>query len=215
METTLLLVRHGESEANLQKRFAGSWDVALTQKGLAQADLTAKYISEKYKVDKIYSSDLQRAYKTAEAISKLTGKEIVTDKGLREIYAGEWEKKTFNELIELFPDTFVKVWRKDIGNAVADGGESVAQVGVRVYSFLEKVARDNEGKTIVIATHATPIRTALCLIKGKGIEEAKNLEWVTNASITEVKYINGRWEIVDFSHDSHLDSAKTTLPPTV
>ena len=62
--TTLILVRHGQSESNLKHIFCGQTDVKLTEKGHAQAKKTAEYIIKNYKIDKIYSSDLQRAYDT-------------------------------------------------------------------------------------------------------------------------------------------------------
>ncbi len=210
--TRFILIRHGESQANLEKRFAGWWDVPLTEKGTLQAKLTAKYVTETYSIDKIYSSHLQRAYNTALEISKITGVEVVKDEALAEIQAGEWEEKTFEELNEKYVDTYAEVWKKDLGKAVCDGGESVSHVGERTYNFLEKIAKENVGKTIVIATHATPIRTVICLMQNI---EVKNSVWASNASVTEVTYNDGKWEIVDFSHDEHLSSAKTTLPPNV
>jgi broad specificity phosphatase PhoE len=215
MKTTLLLIRHGESQANLEKKFAGHWDIPLTERGEKQAELTAKYIAKTYKVDKIYSSDLIRAFSTAKALSILTGIEVIKDDALREIKAGEWERKTFTELALLYPDTYLNVWKKDIGKAICDGGESVAGVGSRVYNKLLEIVKENEGKTIAIATHATPIRTALCIMEGKNVCEASKLVWASNASVTEVSYSNNKWEIVDFSHDSHLESEKTVLPPSV
>lgn len=217
METTLLLIRHGESEANIQKRFAGNWDIDLTDKGYLQAKITAEYIKRTYSVDKIYSSDLKRAFYTAKAVSDLTGVQVIKEKALREISAGEWEKKTFDELARKYPETFLNAWKEDIGKAICDGGESVVHVGERVYNFLLKVAKENQGKTVVVATHATPIRTALCLMQEKDIAKAKakDMVWASNASVTEVKYKDGKWEIVDFSHDKHLSDAKTSLPPNV
>ncbi len=215
MKTTLLLVRHGESEANLQKRFAGNWDVALTERGVLQAKLTAKYISENYSVDKIFSSDLIRAYATAQELSKMTGIVITKEKRLREIMAGEWEKRTFLELIEKFPETYVNVWKNNIGKAVCDGGESVEAVGKRTIEAIKEIIIQNEGKTVAIVTHATPIRTALNIIQGETISKGKILPWVSNASVTEVVYASGNWKIVDFSHDGHLEEAKTVLPPNV
>ena len=77
---------------------------------------------------------------------------------------------------------------------------------------LTEIAIKNDGKTVAVATHATPIRTAVCLMQN---EEVKNSVWASNASVTEVKYKDGKWEIVNFSQDKHLESAKTMLPPNV
>ena len=215
MESTFILIRHGESLANLEKRFAGSWDIPLTDKGKRQAKLTAEYVAKNFTVDKIYSSDLQRAYYTAEEVSRLTGKEIISSTHLREIIAGDWERKSFDELQKLFPISYGSTWLKDIGNAVCDGGEAVKDVGERVYSFLEQIAKENLGKTIVVATHATPIRTALCKMANKAVENAKEIPWVSNASVTVVKYSDGNWNTTVFSYDEHLSNEKTVFPANV
>ncbi len=215
METTLILIRHGESLANLEKSFAGSWNVNLTKKGLHQAKLTADYVVKNYKVDKIYSSDLDRAYSTAQEVSKLSKVEIIKEKDLREINAGQWEKRRFDELEKLFPISYGQTWINDVGRAVCDGGESVEKVGERVFTFLEKIAKENVGKTLVVATHATPIRTALCKMANKPIIYAKEIPWTSNASITVVKYHQGNWETVVFSYDGHLLGEKTILPANV
>ncbi len=215
MDTALILIRHGESLANLKKSFAGSWNVNLTKKGLRQAKLTAEYIVKNYKVDKIYSSDLNRAFCTAKEVSILTGVEIVSNLSLREINAGQWEKKSFDELEKLFPISYGQTWKNDIGRAVCDGGESVEEVGERVFTFLEKIAKENEGKTLVVATHATPIRTALCKMANKPVICAKEIPWATNASVTVVKYSHGKWVMVVFSYDEHLQGESTCLPANV
>ena len=102
--TTLLLIRHGQSEANLEEIFAGQINPALTEKGIEQAELTARYIADNYKVDKIYSSDLQRAHQTALQLAKIIGKDVIKSIKLREIYAGKWEGVKFLELKEKFKD---------------------------------------------------------------------------------------------------------------
>ena len=76
MATTLIIVRHGESEANGSKRFAGHLDIPLSAKGLKQAELTAGYIKENYHVDAVYASDLQRAYHTALPIAQAFDLEV-------------------------------------------------------------------------------------------------------------------------------------------
>ena len=85
--TTLLLIRHGESEANRNRVFGGQINPDLQERGVMQAKLTAKFIAENYKVDKIYSSDLKRAYRTAQPLSYILNMEIKAEKRLREIYA--------------------------------------------------------------------------------------------------------------------------------
>lgn len=211
--TKLLLIRHGESEANNKGFFAGQYDAPLMPKGFEQAEKTAKYIVEKYAPTKIYASDLQRAYCTAMPISRLTGMDITTHQGLREIYAGKWQKMTFNDLEKKFPDEY-SVWLKDIGNACCTGGESVMDLGERVMETLTAIAKENYGETIAIATHATPIRAAQTIIQDGDICHMKNVPWVSNGSVTVFEY-NGEWKCVSVSEDGHLGADRTVFPANV
>ena len=211
--TKLILIRHGESEANAKGIFAGQIDPDLEQKGLDQAKLTAKYIADNYKVDKIYSSDLQRAYKTALCLADVTGIEVEKNQNLREIFAGDWEGLTFEQLAEKYPDDF-GVWLNNIGKSRCTDGESVAELGKRVMEVLTKIAKDNEGKTVAVATHATPIRVMQSLVETGGLDEMENIPWVANASVSVFEY-DGNWKITSLSVDAHLAELKTVLPKNV
>ncbi len=211
--TKLLLIRHGESEANNLGYFAGQVDASLMPNGIKQAEITAKYVAQKYSPDLIYSSDLKRAYLTALPLSKLIGKNIITDTGLREINAGNWQKKTFDELESKFSASY-SVWLSDIGNACCDSGESVKDLGKRVMETLTKIAKENDGKTIAIATHATPIRVTQTIIEYGDLSRMKNVPWVSNGSVTVIEYDDG-WKIVSVSEDEHLGNNRTVFPANV
>ena len=115
--TRLIVVRHGESMANKQCIFAGHTDVDLTKLGKKQAELVCGFLcSCKYKIDKIYSSDLSRAYNTVFPAAEKLGLEIIKDENLREIYAGKWEGATFESLKENFPESY-NTWMTNIQNA--------------------------------------------------------------------------------------------------
>ena len=212
--TRLLLIRHGESEANNEGMFAGNKDVSLKERGIEQAKKTAEYISENYEVDYVYASDLKRAYKTGEVIADLLGLKVIADKRLREIYAGKWEGKKFTELEENFADDY-KCWLTDIGNCICSGGESVKELGERVFKAISEIAEKNDGKTVVIATHATPIRALQCILGGYSFDQMKNIPWVSNASVTELSYENGEWNFIKIGEDGHLSTLKTTFPANV
>lgn len=114
--TTLLLIRHGQSEANLQGRFAGQYDSPLTELGHAQARRTAEFIAQNYAVDAVYCSDLQRARATGQHTAARLGLEVISDRGLREIYAGAWEGLPFERMNAEYPEAAYR-WRHDIGNS--------------------------------------------------------------------------------------------------
>ncbi len=207
-----LMIRHGQSEANFMGCFAGHMDSPATELGLQQAQLAAEYIAENYKVDAVYSSDLKRAAAVGEAVSQATGLPMQPDRKLREIHAGDWEGVSFDALVRDFPD--YEVWCKDIGNSKCDGGESVAELQQRVVGRLREIAEAHPGETIVIATHATPIRVTQCYAEGKSLSEMKNIPWVSNTSVTEIDY-DGDFHIVRVGYDGYLGDAVSTLPPNV
>ena len=211
--TKLLLIRHGESEANNKGFFAGQYNAPLMPKGFEQAEKTAEYIVEKYHPDRIYASDLKRAYDTAIPVSKLIDANIITDQRLREIYAGKWQKMPFDDLEKNYPDDY-GVWLNDIGNACCSGGESVKELSERVMAALTDIAKENDGETVAVATHATPIRAAQTVIQHGDIGYMKNVPWVSNGSVTVLEY-NGEWRCASVSEDHHLGTYKTVFPANV
>ena len=212
--TKIILVRHGESEANRLGFFAGQIDVPLMEKGIQQAYSTGAYISQNYKVDKVYASDLKRAHKTGEIISRIINTELIVDKRLREINAGLWQDKKFDDLLVHYRDGY-SCWLNDIGNCKCEGGESVKKLSERFFLALKEIAEVEEGKTVVVATHATPIRAMQCVLKGLPLSEMKNIPWVSNASITEILYENKDWFFIKEDENDFLLDLKTSFPPNV
>jgi len=212
--TTLILIRHGQSQSNLARIFTGHLDIPLTDFGHQQAQLTAEHITANYKVDRVYASDLCRAFATGKAVADRLGLDVIAHRNLREIWAGQWEGKAFDALGVEFPESY-HTWRFDIGRCVCDGGESVAALQQRVVGTLETIARENDGKTIVVATHATPIRTLQCHCKGLPLSEMKNIPWVTNASITVVSFDGGSFRLIQEGYDAHLQDKVSRFPKNV
>ncbi len=211
MKTTLLLIRHGESEANRDGIFAGRIDAELMEKGIEQAEISARFVAENYQVDAIYSSDLKRASRTAQCFCEALGLDVVFDEGLREIHGGDWQGKKHADLPKLYPEEYGNVWLNHIGKAKATNGESVAELGKRVITTLEKIAKANEGKTLLISTHATPIRATQCIVQTGSVDDMEHTPWASNASITEITYDNGKWKLVRASIDEHLANLRTTF----
>ena len=212
--TTVILIRHGESEANREDIFAGHLNVDLMPKGVEQAQKTAQYIVENYTVDKIYASDLKRAYKTGTTLADKLGMESIADKRFREIDAGEWDGIKLNELGDKYAEDF-RIWRDDIANAKCTGGESVEDLRKRVFGAATEVAENNDGKTVVIATHATPIRVMQTYVQMGSLEKMNDIPWVSNASVSVFEYDNGKWTCKAVSMDKHLGDLVTVLPSNV
>ena len=214
--TTFLMIRHGESEANRGRVFAGHMDAPLEALGLAQAKRTAEYIVRTYRVDAVYASDLRRAYDTGRCVAELLGLPVIADRDLREIDAGQWEGVAFDTLVEQFSEDY-GVWMHDIGHARCTGGESVAHLGERIRGALKRIAAENEGKTVVIATHATPIRVMQCLVQAGDLARMKDIPWVSNASVSALRYDReaDEWAFLSVSEDAHLGDMRTTLAKNV
>lgn len=206
--TRLILIRHGQSEANRVSGFTGHSHIPLSELGRRQAEKTAEYVEKNYKIDEIYSSDLLRAYETGAALSKKLGMmEIKTDKGLREIYAGVWEGLPFAEIPEKYPEDFKK-WKEHIEYCKCTGGESVAEMHERILKTILRISKENEGKTVAVTFHSTPIRAIASYIKDGNINNMEETPWPSNASVTVVDVENGKMTMPIYSYDEHLSDVQ-------
>ena len=213
-KTTILLVRHGESEGNALRVFTGHRGLPLTPMGHKQAEATANYIKQNYHVDAVYSSDLPRAFQTAEHIALQFDLPVVTNAGLREIYAGQWENKPIAKLPELYPEDF-SVWLNNIYYSRCTGGESVQELIARVYQCLLDLAKKHPGECIVVASHATPIRSLLWKISDSEPEAFKQINFGCNCAVSELKFENGVFQTVCANYREHLSDCETMLPSNV
>ncbi len=212
-KTRIIFLRHGESEGNLRHEFIGHGNAPLTERGHAQAKKTAEYLKDEA-IDFFYGSDLKRAFDTGLYVAKSREKELIATKELREIAAGAWEGKTFEDLGENNGD--FKLWLSDIGKARATDGESVAELYERVNGFVEKISEKHKGKTILCATHATPIRAALSKAKGISAEDMQKVPWTANASVTIIDYYDdGKTKILVEGNADFQGELKTVLPKGV
>ncbi|MBQ2651377.1 MAG: histidine phosphatase family protein, partial [Clostridia bacterium] len=155
--TRFIILRHGLSEYNKARRFQGHLDIPLHAIGLEQAEASAKYVLEHYKVDRVYSSDLSRAAQTARPIADALGLPLELDARLREIDMGLWQGLGFEEAIARFPET-ERIRKECLGKLRYDGGESYGDVMARARACADEIAAQNEGKTVVLASHGGTIR---------------------------------------------------------
>ena len=165
-------------------------------------------------MDSVYASDLQRAYHTALPVAKAFGLQVTKTEQLREVFAGHWQGQSFDVLETKYAQSYW-TWRNNIGIAHPDGGESVAALSQRVWDAVSQIAQKEEGKTVVIATHATPIRALLCRVEGWELSKMKDIGWVSNASVSIVRVEDDRWSLEGKSLDSHLAELKTRFPANV
>ena len=209
--TKFLIIRHGQSTANLEERYAGWYDAPLTELGRKQAAITTDYILKNYHVDAVYSSDLIRAVETVKEIAARANVPLVKEKALREIDGGEWEEKQVEEIAREYPEQ-AYLWKTDICKARPTGGESFAELQVRIDSAFRKIAAENDGKTVVVASHGGAIRTMQCLFENVPIEDMRKVPWTPNASVSEVNYENGKYTPVRLGYTGHLGTLITEIP---
>lgn len=204
--TRIIMIRHGQSLANAQSRFAGHSDFDLSELGKQQAELAAKYLYEREPLDAIYASDLLRAHNTAVPFSKLYGLPITDREGLRELFAGDWEGRTIDEIKELYTEDF-RVWREDFSNARCSGGESVAEMYERMTAEVLRIARENEDKRILLATHATPIRVIEAFSRGLSADRVHEVPFVRNSAMNIFEYDGKTLRSVQPNITEHLDDS--------
>ncbi len=216
-DTTIIMVRHAQGEGNLKGEFHGQYPSDLTPLGFSQAECTAKYL-EDFPIDIAFASDIPRAYTTAKIIADKHGLRVTKEEGLREIYGGVWETMKFDDIVVKYPEEY-DIWKNDLGNCTCPGGESVRHLADRVQKCVERLVRENAGKTILMGTHATPSRVMGCVWKGLDITEIVNLKWVPNASVSIVKYNSETldFEVVSYAYCEHLmkENLVTELPKNI
>lgn len=212
--TTFILVRHGQSQANLDYCFAGQSDSPLTQQGVLQAEKLSAWVTSHYHIHKIYASDLCRAYQTAIPVAQTLGLDIIKNPNFREIYAGLWQGQPFEHINSLYMDDY-GLWLGDIGQARCTQGESVRELSQRVFQEMCHLAEENVGQTLLIATHATPIRAFQTLCQKGDILCAKDVPWVANASVSVCVYDSGKFEFTLIGYNDYLDDLKSTFPAGV
>jgi broad specificity phosphatase PhoE len=179
-ETTILLVRHGETDWNLERRVQGHSDRPLNETGRAQARALAEQLAGE-PVEAVYSSDLVRALDTARPLAEALGLPVHTLPGLREKHFGTWEGLTDTEIRERFPHADGGPW----GDA-----ETTEDVAARVLAALHDVATRHRGAQVVVVTHGGPVRAVL-----RHCEVADGP--VVNCHVTRIAVGNGVVRSVD------------------
>ena len=207
MKTTIYMIRHGQSVGNARRDFLGHTDLPITKLGEEQALSAGAYLASiGFSPDAVYASPLCRAAKTTElALSQIAAPAPVYLDGLREIFAGEWENKSFGELDEKYPEERY-LWHEDIGHACPVGGEAVKDLYGRVVSTVLTLAKKHEGQTIFIGTHATPIRATETYARGMSADMMATVPWPTNASLSVYTFDGERLLSVAYSYDDFLKS---------
>lgn len=204
MDTTILLVRHGQTVWNTKGRYMGwTLDVGLSDTGEWQA----RRLSERLRgeeIDAVYSSPLKRAADTAEIVAEPHGLNVQVIEGFGEMRLGEWEGQYMQDVAARFPDLW-RQWRKDPTGISMPGGESLDQVQARAVSAMDGVIAEHEGGQALIVTHEVVVRLLIAYCLNVSTSIYRRLE-VSNASLTVVRKLGKYLRVRTLNDVAHLDT---------
>ncbi|MFJ9677179.1 bifunctional RNase H/acid phosphatase [Streptomyces sp. NPDC101194] len=202
---TFVLLRHGETALTPEKRFSGSGggDPELSETGRRQAELVAGALAARGTIEEIVSSPLRRCRETAAAVAARLGLEVRIEDGLRETDFGAWEGLTFAEVRERH-GADLDAWLGSAKAAPTGGGESFAEVTRRVAATRDRLTARYAGRTVLLVTHVTPIKTLVRLALGAPPEAMFRME-LSAASVSAVAYYaDGNTSLRLLNDTSHL-----------
>ncbi|MEU4030261.1 bifunctional RNase H/acid phosphatase [Streptomyces anulatus] len=202
---TLVLLRHGETALTPEKRFSGSGgtDPELSATGRGQAERAAEHFAALGTVQEIVSSPLRRCRETAAAVAGRLGLDVQIDEGLRETDFGAWEGLTFGEVRERYADDLT-AWLASPDTAPTGGGESFAEVAERVAAARDRIVARYAGRTVLLVTHVTPIKTLVRLALGAPPEALFRMELSAASISTVAHYGDGNASVRLLNDTSHL-----------
>ncbi|MFD4568802.1 bifunctional RNase H/acid phosphatase [Streptomyces sp. NPDC058467] len=202
---TFVLLRHGETLLTPQKRFSGSGgsDPSLSDVGREQAERVAAALAARGTIQAILASPLTRTRETAGAVAARLGLDVVIEDGLRETDFGAWEGLTFAEVRERYPDD-LNAWLASPKAEPTGGGESFAATARRIAATRDKLVAAYAGRTVLLVSHVTPIKTFVRLALGAPPESLFRME-LSAASLSVVAYYaDGNASVRLFNDTSHL-----------
>lgn len=192
----IYFIRHGETEENAKKTYYGGLDAGLSPKGINQCINARKYILN-IEFQKVYISESCRTRQSAEILLKDVSEEFIMDKRINELSFGDFEGKTYEEIIRLYPEE-EKQWRQDWKEFCPPSGESYREFYERVKDFMVSLEALNE-ENILVITHGGVIRAAYTYIMGGDLD----IYWKfasKNCDISLIKYEYGNWFIDSIVH---------------
>ncbi|HMZ87269.1 MAG TPA: histidine phosphatase family protein [Giesbergeria sp.] len=201
--TRIIAVRHGETAWNVDTRIQGHLDIALNDTGRWQARQVARALADE-PLAAVYTSDLQRAHATAQAIAQASGAPLVAEPGLRERSFGELEGRTFAEIEAELPEQ-ARRWRQRDPHFAPTGGETLVQLRERIAATTHRLAAQHTEQLIVLVAHGGVLDMLYRLATGLDLQAPRT--WlVTNASINRLLWTPQGLTLVGWADTQHLDT---------
>ena len=201
--TKIILVRHGQSESNVSHHFACQFDSPLSPLGKKQAVAVAEYLVPRYHIDKIYASTVSRTRDTVQPTAERLGLPIHPEAGLLEIDAGKWENRPTADLRA--NDPAFLLWGTDMAHVQCPDGESMQEMFARANETVRRIARENEGKTLLLASHWTPVCAIVTAAHGGGVGDMMRYPEIYNASLHILRFENDTLTPEEVFITSHLE----------
>jgi probable phosphoglycerate mutase len=205
MSTNILLIRHGETAWNAERRLQGHTDIALNGEGRRQADAVARALAGEA-VAAVISSDLQRAFDTAQAIAAQRGLPVQTDSGLRERCYGAFEGMLYAEIAQRYPAEYAHWQARNIDALLPAGqrtAETYRQFYARAVESIVRLAQDYPGQTIVIVAHGGVLECAYRAARGMALDSPRDFE-IKNAGINRFVCADGKLSLAAWGEVAHL-----------
>jgi probable phosphoglycerate mutase len=207
-ETTLIVIRHGETAWNRERRMQGTTDTQLSDVGREQASAVGRRLAGRA-FAALYTSDLSRARDTAHAIARHTGLDFVTDPRLQERRFGIFEGLTAEEIVARFPDEHARFASRDPDYAVP-GGESARSFTQRCIGCLAEIAGRHPGHEVVVVTHGLVLDSLYRAAHGLD-HGARRPVPLINASLNVFGYDGAAWRLEVWGDISHLAADQVTV----
>lgn len=209
--TRIVAIRHGETAWNVAVRIQGYTDIALNARGREQALRLGVAVGKSHAgepVHAIYSSDLSRAFDTAQAVANHTGLTVKPDVGLRERTFGIFEGHTFDEVMQTRPED-AKRWRLREPDYCPEGGESLRQFRTRILGCVEALAIQHPGEQIAVVAHGGVMDVLYRAATGQSIQAQRT--WALgNAVINRLLWTPAGFTLVGWNDTAHLDNEALT-----
>ena len=209
MTTRLCVVRHGETAWNAEHRVQGQLDVPLNAIGQAQAAAVSKVLSQE-KFDALYSSDLIRARQTAQPTAFLLSMDILLERDLRERHYGIFERLTYAEVKTRFPEDYARFEARDPNYAFRTG-ESLKDFSARSIAVISRIAKEHEGKSILVFTHGGVLDKLYRFVTGLPLSAHRDFG-IPNAGLNRIELTPSGWQIRSWANVAHLENALDDLP---
>ena len=200
-------IRHGETDWNAASRVQGHTNIALNARGLLQAERAAAALAQGDAPQCVYSSDLQRAMQTAQAVADATGAPLHAVPGLRERCFGRFEGHSFQELNERFPEE-AEQWRRRVPEwAPPGGGESLLAFRARILDAVNTLAAAHLGQHIVIVSHGGALDVLYRAATGLGLQDVRTWR-LGNAALNRLLWTpESGLTLVGWADEAHLENA--------